>query len=82
MRNTEIRDTFANEYAYFDLKLEPKFQTLEGESFNNRTTITENEGWLDTKANSVLETRFIRAFFELKNFNPLAESCPRANKEA
>ena len=43
-RHNEIRDTFANEYAYFDVKLEPKLLSLEDESFNNRTTTTEDKG--------------------------------------
>ena len=45
MRHDEIRDTFANlmKDVCFVVELEPKLQPLEGESFDNRTTTTENE---------------------------------------
>ena len=84
MRHNEIRDTFASllKDICFDVELEPKLQPLEGESFDNKTTTTEDEARLDIKANGLWETRFNRTFFDVKIFNPHARSCPRMIKEA
>ena len=84
MRHNEIRDTFANlmKDVCFDVELEPKLQPLEGESFDNKTTTTEDEARLDIKANGLWDTRFNRTFFDVKIFNPHAKSCPRNIKEA
>ena len=84
MRHNEIRDIFANltKDVCFDVELEPKLQPLEGESFDNRTTTTEDEARLDIKANGLWETRFNRTFFDVKIFYPHAKSCPRTIKEA
>ena len=64
MRHSEIRGTFANlmKDVCFDVELEPKIQSLEVESFDNRTTTTEDEARLDIKANGLWETRFNRTF--------------------
>ena len=84
MKHNEIRDIFANlmKDVCFDVELEPKLQPLEGESFDNKTTTTEDEAKLDIKANGLWETRFNRTFFDVKIFNPHAKSCPRTIKEA
>ena len=84
MRHNEIRDTFANlmKDVCFDVELEPKLQTLEGETFDNKTTTTEDEARLDIKANGLWDTRFNRNFVDVKVFNPHAKSCPKAIKEA
>ena len=87
MRHNEIRDTFSNlkKDVCFDVRLEPKLQPLEGESFDNKTT-TEDEARLDIKANGIKackwETRFNRTFFDVKIFNHHAKTCPRTFKEA
>ena len=84
MRHDEIRDTFAEimKDVCFDVELEPKLQPLEGESFANRTTTTEDDARLDIKANGLWESRFSRTFFDVKVFNPHARSCPKNTKEA
>ena len=84
MRHNEIRYTFANlmKDVCSAFELEPKLQPLEGKSFDNKTTTTENEARLDIKANGLWETRFNRTFFDVKIFNPHAKSCPRTIKEA
>ena len=66
----------------FDVELEPKLQPIEGESFDNKTTTTEDEARMDIKANGLWETRFNRTFFDVKIFSPRAKSCPRTIKEA
>ena len=83
MRHNEIRDTFANlrKDLCFDVELKPKLQRLEGESFDNKTTTTEDEARFDIKANGLLETRFNHTTNDVKIFNH-ANSCPRTIKEA
>ena len=66
----------------YDVKIEPKLQTLEGESFDQRTTCTEDEARLDIKASGLWDSRFCRTFFDVKIFNPHAASCPRNIKDA
>ena len=84
MRHNEIRDTFGKlmDEVCYDVELEPKLQPLEGESFDNKSTTTEDEARLDIKANGLWDTRFSRTFFDVKIFNPLAKSCPKQIKEA
>ena len=64
MRHNEIRDTFAKlmDDICYDVELEPKLQPLEGESFANRTTTTEDHARLDIKANGQWESRLSRTF--------------------
>ena len=84
MRHDEIRDTFADimKDVCFAVEIEPKPQPLEGESFKNKTTTTADDARLDIKANGLWESRFSRAFFDVKIFNPHAKSCPKTIKEA
>ena len=84
MRHNEIRDTFATvmKEVCFDVEIEPKLQPLEGESFDYKTTTTDDEARLDIKANGLWESRFRRTFFDVKIFNPLAKSCPKNINEA
>ena len=80
----DIRDTFAelmNEVCY-DVEIEPHLQSLQGESFDHRTTTTEDEARLDIKANGLWETRFSKTYFDVKIFNPLAKSCPKSIPDA
>ena len=55
LRHNEIRDTFAKlmDEVCHDVELEPKLQPLEGETFDNKTTTTEDEARLDIKANGL-----------------------------
>ena len=79
LRHNEIRDTFAKlmDEVCHDVELEPKLQPLEGETFDNKTTTTEDEARLDIKANGLWDTRFSRTLFDVKIFNPMAKSCPK-----
>ena len=61
---------------------DPRLQSLEGESFHNRTTTTEDDARLDIKANVLWGGRFSRTFFDVKIFNPHAKSCPKTISHA
>ena len=52
MRHDEIRDMFANLMSEicFDVEKEPKLQSLQGESFVNNSTRTDEAARLDVKA--------------------------------
>ena len=80
----ELRDTFTKfmDDICYDVEIEPKLQPLEGESFDKKSTITEDEARLDIKANGLWSTRFSRTFFDVKIFKPFAKSCPKQIKEA
>ena len=84
MRHNEIRDTFANlmDEVCHDVQIEPMLQELQGETFDNKTTCSDEEARPDIKANGLWGQRFERTFFDVKIFNPLAKSCPREIKEA
>ena len=56
----------------------PCLQTLQGETFANKNTTTDNDARLDIKANSVLKSRFSRPFFEVKMFYRFAKSSQEA----
>ena len=83
-RHDEIRDTFAKitKDVCFDVEVEPKLQRLEGESFEYKSTCTEDEARLYIRANGLWDSRFSRTFFDVKIFNPLAKYCPKEVKEA
>ena len=84
MRQDAIRDTFAelmNEVCH-DVEIEPHLQSLQGESFDHRTTTTDDEARLDTKANGLREMRFSKTYFDVKFFKPLAKSCPKSIPDA
>ena len=51
MRHDEIRDTFANlmSEVCYDVEIEPKLQSLQGESFVNNSTTTDEDARLDEK---------------------------------
>ena len=84
LRHNEIRDTFAKLLGDVcnDVEIEPKLQPLEGETFDNKSTSTEDEARLDIKANGLFDSRFCRTFFDVKIFNPFANSCPKQIQEA
>ena len=65
-----------------DVAIEPHLQSLQVESFDNRTTTTEDDARLDIKANGLWGSRFCKTFFDVKIFNPHARKCPRNTKEA
>ena len=55
MRYNEIRDTFANlmSEVCFDIEIEPELQSLQGESFVNNSTTTDEDARLDVKTNGL-----------------------------
>ena len=65
-----------------NVEIEPKLQPLEGETFDNKSTSTEDEARLNIKANGLFDSRFCRTFFDVKIFNPFANSCPKQIQEA
>ena len=87
LRNNEIRDTFTNlmNEVCHDVEIEPKRQPLQGESFVNNSTTTEDEARLEIKANRLWGSRISRAFTlnpsnAVKIFNPMpkhSENCIR-----
>ena len=84
MRHHEIRDTYAKirKDVCFDVQVEMKFQRLEGEYFEHKSTCTEDEARLDIRPNGLWSCQFSRTYFDFKIFNPLANSCPKEMKEA
>ena len=84
MRHNEIRDTFATlmSEACFDVEIEPKFRSLQGESFVNNSTTTDEDAQLDVKANGLWGSRFNRTFFDVKVFKPHAKTSRRLLKDA
>ena len=61
---------------------EPNLQPFQREGFVNNSTTTEDEARHEIKANSFWGSRFSRAFFDVKNFNPHAETSRKLLKEA
>ena len=59
MRHNKIRDTFATfmSEVCFDVEIEPKLQSLQGESFVNNSTTTDEDARLDVKANGLWGSR-------------------------
>ena len=84
IRHNEIRDIFANlmNELCHDVEIEPKLQPLQGESFVNNSTTTEDEARLDIKAKGLWGSRFSRAFFDVKFFNPHAKTSRKLQKDA
>ena len=65
-----------------DVEIEPKLQLLQVESFVNISTTTEKEARLDIKANGLWCSRFSRAFFDVKIFNPYARTSRKLHRDA
>ena len=65
-RHIKIRDTFATflDEVCHDVDLEPKLQLLEGESFRNKTTTTEDDIRLDIKGKMTQGKTFSIIFFQ------------------
>ena len=80
LRHNEIRDTYATllDEVYHDVEIEPKLQSLESESFHNKTTTTEDDARLDIKAIGLWGGRFSRTFFDKKKFStPMLNPAPK-----
>ena len=84
IRHNDIRDSFANllNEVCDDVEVEPCLQSLQGETFGNRTTTINDDARLDIQANGFFDSRFSRTFFDVKVFNPYAKSCPRSIPDA
>ena len=84
LRHKENRDTFTKLLGDVcnDVEIEPKLLQLEGETFDSKSTSTEDRARLDIKANGRLDSRFCRTFFNVKSFNPFANCCPKQIQEA
>ena len=65
----------------FDIEIEPKLQSLQGEKFVNNSTTTDEDARLDVKTNGLWGSRFSRTFFDVKIFNPHAKTSRRLLKE-
>ena len=84
MRHDEIRDTFVNlmSVVCYDVEIEPKLLSLQGESCVINSTTTDEEARLDVKTNGFWGSRFRRTFFDVKVFNPHAKNSQRLPKDA
>ena len=84
LMHNEICGTFATilDEVCHDVELEPKLQSLEGESSHNKTTTTEDDARLDIKDNGLWGGRFSRTFFDVKIFKSRAKSCPKTISDA
>ena len=78
LRHDEIRDTFASllSEVRYDVEIEPKFQSLQGENFVKSSTTTDGEARPDVKANGLLGSRLNRIFFDVNVLNPHAKTPP------
>jgi hypothetical protein len=74
--HNEIRDLSANLLSEVcqDVTIEPPLQPLQGEQFTYATAITENESRLDMAARGFWQGRGERALFDIRIFNPYAQS--------
>ena len=74
MRHDATRDTFAElmDKVCYDVEIDPHLQSFRGQSFDHRTTITEDGTRLDMKANGLWETRFSKTYFDVKIFGWLS----------
>ena len=79
LRHDDIRDSFENmlNEVCNDVEIEPHLQQLQGETFDNKRTSTEDNARIDIRANSLWESRYHRAFFDVKLLNPYEKSCPK-----
>ena len=79
IRHNDIRDSFANllDEVCDNVEIEPCLQPLQGETFANRSTTTDDDARLDIKANGLWESRYSKTYFDVKVFNPYARTCSR-----
>ena len=83
IRHNEIRDTIVNlmNEVCINVETEQKLQPLQGESYVNISTTTEDEDWLDIKTNGLWCLRCSRAFFDVKIFNIYAKTSQKLMKD-
>ena len=80
IRHDDIGDFFPNllNEVCDDVEVDACLQTMQGETFANRNTTTDDNARLDIKANGFFDSRFSRKFFDVKVFSPYAKSDGRS----
>ena len=80
IRHNQVRDLLASlmKEVCTDVRTEPELQPLTGEVFNRATTITTDEARLDIEARGFWECRQECTMFDVRVFNPCADSCRHA----
>ena len=76
IRHNEVRDITASllmEVCH-SVSIEPHLQPITGESMSHRTANTDDQSRLDIAASGFWGGRFKRAFFDVRVFNPSAQS--------
>ena len=66
----------------YDVQIEPRLKSLDGEIFSSSSTTTDDDVRLDIKANGLWGSRFNRTSFYVNFFNAHAKSCPNTIKDA
>ena len=81
IRHNEIRDITASMLSEVchNVSVEPHLDKVTDESFRHKTAIRGDEARLDVAANGVWGGRFERAFFDIRVFNPSAQSNSSSN---
>ena len=76
IRHNEIRDTIANLMTEVcnDVCIEPHLQPITGETFSGASATTEDGARLNIAANGFWGSRYGRAYFDVRVFNPYAPS--------
>ena len=76
IRHNQVRDLLASlmKEVCTDVRTEPELQPLTGEVFNRATTITTDEARLDIEARGFWECRQECTMFDVRVFNPCADS--------
>ena len=76
LRHNDIRDLTAElmTETCHNVAVEPKLQPITGEAFRYHSTNIEEEARLDIKANGFWESKSSCAFFDVRVFNPYAQS--------
>ena len=77
LRHNEVRDLLATAMAEMCISVatEPVLQPLDGKQFQRRSTITDDNAWVDIRANGFWGGRLETAFFDdVQVFNALAAS--------
>ena len=84
IRHNEIRDFTANllTEVCHNVAIEPHLQPLTGESFQGASSITQDGSRLDVAADGFWGSRFKRAFFDIRVFNPYAPSNMRVSLQS
>ena len=84
IRHNEIRDHTAHLMTELchNVVIEPHLQPLNGETLQGASSITQNGARLDVAADGFWGSRFERAFFDVRVFNPHAPSNQRSSPQA